>query len=104
MSLQRFPSKKLMIRVFFYSSKALYTIDFYKEYVRQILPALLSANGQAKKALVFDCDNTLWKGILGEDGIDKIAMSSQTPEGAVFEEVQSLALGLAKKRCSIRIM
>ena len=81
---------------FFYSSKALYTIDFYKEYVRQILPALLSANGQAKKALVFDCDNTLWKGILGEDGIDKIAMSSQTPEGAVFEEVQSLALGLAK--------
>lgn len=81
---------------FFYSSKAPYTIDFFKEYAVYVRPAALSANGLAKKALVFDCDNTLWKGILGEDEIDNLVMSSQTHEGSIFEEVQSLALELAK--------
>lgn len=81
---------------FFYSSKSLYTVDFYKEYAAHIKPAVLSANGLAKKAIVFDCDNTLWKGILGEDGPDNISMSSQSRDGVVFEEVQSLALALAR--------
>jgi FkbH-like protein len=82
---------------FFYSSKALYGVDFYKTYVKFIEPLFLSANGRAKKAIIFDCDNTLWKGILGEDGPQNILMSSRTPEGSVFEEVQSIALALSKK-------
>ena len=57
----------------------------------------------AKKALIFDCDNTLWKGILGEDGFDKIEMSSATKSGAVFAEVQAIALDLSKKGVLIGI-
>ena len=82
---------------YFYSSKALYTVDFYKSYVEHIKPFIMSANGNAKKVLVFDCDNTLWQGILGEDGFDKIEMSTKTKEGSIFAEIQSIALGLSKK-------
>ena len=54
----------------------------------------MSANGKLKKALIFDCDNTLWKGILGEDGFDEIEMSTNTKDGSIFSEVQSIAVEL----------
>lgn len=73
---------------YYNSSKTLYSIDFYKHYFEHICPIFLSANGKIKKALIFDCDNTLWKGILGEDGFDKIK---------VYQKVQYLALSLVKK-------
>lgn len=82
---------------FYYSSKALYTIDFYKSYTEFIKPIIFSVKGKAKKALIFDCDNTLWKGILGEDGFDNIEMSSKTKEGIFFEEIQSIALNASKQ-------
>lgn len=82
---------------YYYSSKALYTIDFYKEYARFLSPVVRSMQGKAKKALIFDCDNTLWKGIIGEDGITGIEMSGKTSSGAIFEEVQYLALALQKR-------
>jgi FkbH-like protein len=82
---------------FFYKSSAPYTIDFYKEYSADVLPSMLSVNGFAKKALILDCDNTLWKGVLGEDGSHGISMSAQTADGVIFEEVQTLVLDLVNK-------
>lgn len=82
---------------YYYSSKALYTVNFYKAYAQFIQPILLSVNGKAKKVLVFDCDNSLWKGILGEDGIEKIEMSLKTKGGVVFEEAQYIGLDLSKR-------
>jgi|TARA_B100001971_G_scaffold146014_1_gene135063 FkbH-like protein len=79
---------------YYYSSKALYTIDFFKFYAEYVKPFIMSANGKAKKALIFDCDNTLWKGILGEDGFDNIEMSASTKDGAIFAEIQSMTLSL----------
>jgi FkbH-like protein len=82
---------------YYYSSKALYTIDFFKSYSNYIKPYIMSANGKNKKAIIFDCDNTLWKGILGEDGFDNIEMSSGTKDGAIYAEIQSIALALNKR-------
>jgi FkbH-like protein len=73
---------------YYYPSKTLYSIDFYKEYFEYVKPIFLSTTGKIKKALIFDCDNTLWKGILGEDGFDGIK---------IFQEIQYLALQLSKK-------
>jgi FkbH-like protein len=79
---------------YYYSSKALYTVDFFKSYANYVKPFFMSANGKSKKALIFDCDNTLWKGILGEDGFDNIKMTPETKEGEIFYEIQKLALDL----------
>jgi FkbH-like protein len=82
---------------YYYSSKALYTIDFFKAYAEHIKPYIMSANGKSKKAIIFDCDNTFWKGVLGEEGLDGIEMSSSTRDGAIFSEIQSIALAINKK-------
>src|ERR1700733_2025275 len=51
---------------YYYSSKSLYSIEFYKQYGEYIAPVIFSILGRTKKALIFDCDNTLWKGNVGE--------------------------------------
>lgn len=81
----------------YYTSKILYSIQFLKDYTNLIAPFIMSANGKAKKALIFDCDNTLWKGVLGEDGFDKIEMSINSKNGIYFNQVQKLAMNLIEK-------
>ncbi len=82
---------------YFYLSKMPYTFKFFKAYAQFIRPFFLSAYGKAKKALIFDCDNTLWGGILGEDGFNGIDLSSDSNKGLMFQEVQSIALSLSQK-------
>lgn len=77
-------------------SKTLYTINYWKEYVYLISPMLLKVTGKAKKAVIFDCDNTLWKGILGEDGFDGIDMSEHSKIGSLYHQVQNMAVWLSK--------
>lgn len=51
-------------------------------------------NGYRKKCLVLDLDNTLWGGVLGEDGIDGIKIGGDYP-GNVFQYFQEAILSLA---------
>jgi FkbH-like protein len=70
-----------------YSSSMLYTYDFLKSYATEIAPYFLAKIGKSRKVLVLDCDNTLWKGIIGEDGYNGISFKSGQQEGDYFEEV-----------------
>ncbi len=81
----------------YYSAKSLYSVKFWKEFASFIKPAILSKSGKSKKALIFDCDNTLWKGIVGEDGFDKIELSEKDKHGIYFKEIHLMALSLLKK-------
>lgn len=47
-----------------------------------------SIYGKNKKALVLDLDNTLWGGIIGEDGSDYIEIGQETPTGQIYREFQ----------------
>lgn len=81
----------------FQSSKALYSIDFFKAYVHAVEPAFCAVTGRVRKVLVLDCDNTLWAGILGEDGDNGIQMDDSTIKGRVFREVQQILKGFRSK-------
>lgn len=54
-----------------------------REIMRHVRPTL----GMTKKCLVLDLDNTLWGGILGEDGIEGIKLGLEPP-GNAFREFQ----------------
>ena len=45
--------------------------------------------GKNKKAFVLDLDNTLWGGIVGEDGADHIEIGQETPVGQLYSEFQT---------------
>ena len=44
--------------------------------------------GKNKKGFVLDLDNTLWGGIIGDDGPEHISIGPETPAGQVFSEFQ----------------
>jgi FkbH-like protein len=49
--------------------------------------------GRQRKCLVLDLDGTLWGGVIGEEGLNGISLSSDHP-GSAFREVQEAALEL----------
>jgi FkbH-like protein len=82
---------------FYHSSKAPYTFAFLKNYVAAIETVFLRNTGKLKKAIIFDCDNTLWKGVIGEDGIEGIEMSPTSNFGKFYHLVQRIAVFLSKR-------
>lgn len=48
---------------------------------------LRAIQNQRKKCLVIDLDNTLWGGIVGDDGIDNLVLGNEK-EGAVYKDFQ----------------
>lgn len=81
----------------FQSAKALYTIELFKSYAEHVAPAFFAVTGRIRKVLVLDCDNTLWDGILGEDGDSQIQMNNATRSGRIFREVQQILKGFRKQ-------
>lgn len=78
-------------------NKLLYKHHFYWDYAQLVQPYFNAVTGKVKKLLAIDCDNTLWKGILGEDGVADIAMDENTFTGQPFASAHYRAKGLGKK-------
>ncbi len=47
-----------------------------------------SIYGKNKKALVLDLDNTLWGGVVGDDGPENIEIGQETPTAQLYSEFQ----------------
>jgi len=60
------------------------------------LKHLVPISGKIAKALIVDLDNTLWGGVLGEDGPDGIELDGEYP-GAAFQAVQRVLLDLSRR-------
>ncbi len=53
--------------------------------------------GRSAKCLVLDLDNTLWGGVIGDDGLEGIALGQGSPEGEAFLAFQRHVLGLMER-------
>jgi FkbH-like protein len=63
-----------------------------REWLRFLIPLC----GKTTKVLVTDLDNTLWGGIIGEDGMTGIKLSAEYP-GAGYQNVQRALLDLSRR-------
>jgi len=66
----------------------------YGELVARLLAA---AQGRSYKALVLDLDNTLWGGVIGDDGMAGIALGAGSALGEAFVGFQSYVKDLANR-------
>ncbi|MGH9642069.1 MAG: HAD-IIIC family phosphatase [Terriglobales bacterium] len=67
-------------------------IHMAREWMRFIVPL----TGRTCKALIVDLDNTLWGGIIGEDGMVGIKCGAEYP-GAAFQALQRTLLDLSRR-------
>ena len=59
--------------------------------------ALAASRGAATKVVALDCDNTLWGGIVGEDGLEGIKLDPQEYPGSAFWVFQRQLLELHRR-------
>lgn len=69
-------------------------LDAIPSLANSVANIIKSLYGRNKKALVLDLDNTLWGGIVGDDGVDGLAIGPEVPEGQVYAEFQSYCKAL----------
>jgi FkbH-like protein len=63
----------------------------------ELLRYLTAILGRTKKCLVLDLDNTLWGGIVGEEGIDGLNIGEGSAEGEAFLDFQRYILSLKER-------
>lgn len=71
---------------------AQHTHHLVKEWMRFLHPL----TGKVAKALVVDLDNTLWGGVIGEDGMNGIKLGAEYP-GAAYQDLQRALLDLHQR-------
>ena len=80
-----------------HASKLPFSPDFtpiYADVIARVVGALM---GKAKKVLVLDLDNTLWGGVIGDDGLDGIALGQGSATGEAFLAIQNFAIDLRQR-------
>jgi FkbH-like protein len=69
-------------------------VPIYVEHVGRLLGAI---RGTARKCLVLDLDNTIWGGVIGDDGMEGIVLGQGDGTGEAFLDVQRTALALRER-------
>jgi FkbH-like protein len=70
--------------------------DHLLHMAREWMRFLVPLTGRTAKCLVVDLDNTLWGGIIGEDGMTGIKLGAEYP-GAAFQSLHRALLDLSRK-------
>jgi FkbH-like protein len=88
---------------FWYMSKAPFKKAFLELYARELVKIARALKGKTKKCLILDCDNTLWGGVIGEDGLQGIKLDRHSYTGNIFYEFQKSVLRLHERGVLIAI-
>jgi FkbH-like protein len=74
--------------------RAPFTVPALDELAADIAHVVFSQTGMLKKVVALDCDDTLWGGVIGEDGLSGIALDPYEYPGNIFWTFQRQLLAL----------
>jgi FkbH-like protein len=77
-----------------HSAKLPFALDATPLYADHVCRVLAAARGKARKCLVLDLDNTLWGGVIGDDGLEGIKLGQGSAVGEAHVALQRYALAL----------
>ena len=67
------------------------------ELAREAAQLILSFKRAPKKVLVLDLDNTLWGGVVADDGVEGIELGDTSPRGEAFKAFQKYIVSLKQR-------
>lgn len=89
-----------------YQAKIPYGNAVFQAAVDDVKAAIRGLRGEARKLVVLDLDNTMWGGIVGDDGWENLRLGGHDPVGEAFQHFQrelkaltrrGIILGIASK-------
>ncbi|SVC87307.1 uncharacterized protein METZ01_LOCUS340161, partial [marine metagenome] len=80
-----------------YMGKIPFGNPVFKQAVSEIKSALTGLMGEAKKIILIDLDDTLWGGIVGEEGWQNLKLGGHDPIGEAFVDFQKALKSLTRR-------
>ena len=84
-------------------AKLPFSLKFLPLYCEMVCRIVSSRMGGARRAIVIDLDNTLWGGVIGDDGIEGIYLGNGHPIGEAFVRFQFLIKELRSRGIVISV-
>jgi FkbH-like protein len=80
-----------------FESKQLYSPALQVSLAKEISHLIESLGRTPKKVLVLDLDNTLWGGVIGDDGLQGIEIGDTSPRGEAFKAFQAYIQAMTER-------
>ena len=81
---------------YFYSAKMALSIEILPHAAKAVIDVIKAVSGSIKKCVILDLDNTLWGGVIGDDGLGGIQIG-ELGAGHAFSDFQAYFLELKKR-------
>jgi len=81
---------------YWYLARAPFSAVFNERLSEKIIALMMSIEAKNARVIVLDLDNTLWSGVIGDDGMEGIAVDGDYP-GNVFQNIQATMLNYQKR-------
>jgi FkbH-like protein len=82
---------------FWHAYKYALSYDAIPSLAHSVARIVTAVYGKSKKCLVLDLDNTVWGGVIGDDGADNIKIGKETPVGEAYSAFQQYATELKRR-------
>ena len=82
---------------YWYAAKYPFATAMIPLYADNLMRILAAQMGRSRRVLVLDLDNTLWGGVVGDDGIEGLALGTGSPLGEAYSALQRMALSLKER-------
>ena len=82
---------------YWYAAKYPFATTMIPLYADNVMRIIAAQMGRSRRVLVLDLDNTMWGGIVGDDGIEGLALGSGSALGEAHSALQRMALSLKQR-------
>lgn len=79
------------------STEMIFSVEYVPLIAKRIVDIIMTIKGKEKKCVILDLDNTLWGGVIGDDGLSGIELGHGLGIGKMFSEFQEWLLKLKKR-------
>ena len=79
----------------FHQAKAPFSLEYAAPVADHLCALLAAMSGRSRRALVLDLDNTLWGGVIGDDGLDGITLGPGSPGRGGVSGIPGIRAGTA---------
>ena len=78
----------------YHAAKIPFSIDLCPLAADNIASILATMKGKSARGIILDLDNTLWGGVIGDDGLEGIRLGQNSPEGEAYVAFQNFIMSL----------
>ena len=84
----KFGRNQIFASPIYITTEMVLSLDIIPHIASRTIDIISAIQGKAKKCLILDLDNTLWGGVIGDDGLENIQLSHELGIGKAFAEFQ----------------